>query len=76
ADTNCIEWLEPAANCFSIEEDDTTKTKNTDAYNACYVKVILREIMIGDDLTRDQQREIMDFMTEFADYFILSMNEV
>ncbi|KAK0207419.1 hypothetical protein IW262DRAFT_1244992, partial [Armillaria fumosa] len=40
------------------------------------IKVILDEVTIGDDLTEDQHHQVVDFITEFADCFALSMSEV
>ncbi|KAK0470676.1 hypothetical protein IW261DRAFT_1298637, partial [Armillaria novae-zelandiae] len=47
-----------------------------DPYNVRRVKAILDEITIGDDLTGDQWQKVVDFVTEFADCFALSMSEV
>ncbi len=56
--------------------DKSLFTQETDPYNMCHVRAILDEITIGDDLTGDQRQTVVDFVTEFADCFALSMSEI
>ncbi|KAG9124259.1 hypothetical protein FRC07_012232, partial [Ceratobasidium sp. 392] len=55
-----------------IAESERTK----DPFNREQIAEVLRKIRIGDDLSPEQRKRVMDLIGEYADIFALSLSEV
>lgn len=51
-------------------------TRHTDPFNPNHVSEIIWSIKIGDDLSLEQQAQVRELCTEFADTFALAVSEV
>ncbi|TFK18539.1 hypothetical protein FA15DRAFT_546809, partial [Coprinopsis marcescibilis] len=51
-------------------------TRHTEPFKTARVERILREIRLGEDLTKEEQEDVQKLVAEFADCFALSLGEV
>ncbi|KAF9540438.1 hypothetical protein CPC08DRAFT_650889, partial [Agrocybe pediades] len=54
----------------------TVLSRKTDPFNPSRVATVLSEITVGEDLSPSEKSAVLDLLTEFADCFALSVNEV
>ena len=60
----------------NLRSDDKLYTRLTDPWKKERVEEILKQVQIGPDLTEDERSKVQEFITEWADVFALSVNEV
>ena len=60
----------------SLEKNDNLYTRHTNPWKTERVNEILRQVQIGPDLTDDERRRVLEFISNWADIFALSVNEV
>ena len=60
----------------SLKSDDNVYTRLTDPWKKERVDEILKQVKIGPDLTKGERERVQNFITEWADIFALSVNEV
>jgi hypothetical protein len=60
----------------ALKKDDNLYTRFTEPRKKERVEEILKQVKIGPDLTEDEHNKVRDFITEWADVFALSVNEV
>ncbi|KIO01836.1 hypothetical protein M404DRAFT_149135 [Pisolithus tinctorius Marx 270] len=51
-------------------------TRKTELFTPKWVKLIIKGVKIGDDLTTKERKEVINLITEFADIFACSLSEV
>jgi hypothetical protein len=66
------ELPEPA----QMQQNPSIYTRKTNAFNPARVVEITRQIMFGEDLTREERKELEEFVANNADSFALSLGEV
>jgi transposase InsO family protein len=74
ADSPC--FVLPVTNASEASPEDTIFTRQTDPFLQARVSKILELVQIGDDITAAQCTEVKSLISEFADCFALSLNEV
>ena len=60
----------------TLKKDDNLYTRLTDPWKKERVDEILKQVQIGPDLTTDERKRVLEFVSEWADIFALSVNEV
>ena len=60
----------------ALKDNEELYTRATQPHKPERVKELLRLITIGDDLTTEQQTDVRNLITSFADIFALSVSEV
>jgi hypothetical protein len=60
----------------TLESNGNVFTRFTEPRKKERVDEILRQVQIGPDLTEDERKHVRDFISDWADVFALSVNEV